>query len=172
MISRCSFRSLALLTLLSATAAQAQIYRCTDEGGHKEYTDRRKGNHCVLLDLPEASIPAPAARAPAAAPRARAPAAGLQGATPAATAAGFPRVNTAEQKARDADRRQILTDELNAETQKLGELRREFNNGEPERRGDERNYAKYQERTAGLRDAIARSETNVEALRRELSNIR
>ncbi|WP_229474435.1 DUF4124 domain-containing protein [Pseudoduganella lurida] len=157
-----------MLALLFATAAQAQIYRCTDESGHKEYTDRKKGNHCVLLDLPEASIPAPAARAPAAAPRARAPATGAAAAAPAA----FPRVNSAEQKARDADRRQILTDELNAENQKLAELRREFNNGEPERRGDERNYAKYQERTAGLREAIARSETNVDALKRELSNIR
>jgi predicted RNase H-like nuclease (RuvC/YqgF family) len=81
-------------------------------------------------------------------------------------------VDSAEQKARDADRRQILTDELNAEMQKLGELRREFNNGEPERRGDERNYAKYQERVAGLKTSIARSEQNVEALKREIANIR
>jgi hypothetical protein len=50
--------------------------------------------------------------------------------------------------------------------QKLAELRREFNNGEPERRGDERNYAKYQERVAALRDSISRSEKNVDALKR------
>ncbi|WP_307720835.1 DUF4124 domain-containing protein [Pseudoduganella lutea] len=164
-----------LLVLLTATAgASAQIYRCTDAEGRKEYTDRQvRGKACVLLDLPNAAIPAPPPRE---LPRPRA-----QGASPSASAASpaprtspsaFPRVDVAEQKARDADRRQILTDELNAETQKLGELRREFNNGEPERRGDERNYAKYQERVANLRDAIARSEQNVQALQREIANIR
>ncbi|WBS04133.1 DUF4124 domain-containing protein [Pseudoduganella sp. SL102] len=164
-----------LLFLLTATAgASAQIYRCTDAEGRKEYTDRQiRGKQCVLLDLPNAAIPAPPPRE-AARPRPLAPA---PAASPAPRAASpgpvaFPRVNTAEQKARDADRRQILTDELNAEMQKLGELRREFNNGEPERRGDERNYAKYQERVASLRDAIARSEQNVAALQREIANIR
>ena len=34
------------------------------------------------------------------------------------------------------------------------------------------NYAKYQERVASLRDAIARSEQNVAALQREIANIR
>jgi hypothetical protein len=169
MIARCSL----LLVLFTATAgAGAQIYRCTDADGRKEYTDRQiRGKACVLLDLPNAAIPAPPPRESA--PRPKAPAAATpapRAAAPAST--GFPRVDTAEQRARDADRRQILTDELNAEMQKLGELRREYNNGEPERRGDERNYAKYQERVASLRDAIARSEQNVAALQREIANIR
>ena len=151
-----------LVLALMAGSAQAQIYRCVDANGHKEYTDSRKGNHCVLLDVPGA-IAAPAARA--AAPvkgRPQVPAAASQ----------FPRIDNAEQKARDADRRAILTEELNAEMKKLAELKVEFNNGEPERRGDERNYAKYQERVATLRDSISRSEKNVEALRREIANIR
>ncbi|HWW70345.1 MAG TPA: DUF4124 domain-containing protein, partial [Duganella sp.] len=76
------------------------------------------------------------------------------------------------QRARDADRRAILEDELKNETQKLAELRKEFNGGEPERRGDERNYAKYQERVAAMRDSISRSEKNVDALKREIANIR
>jgi hypothetical protein len=163
MIARCS---LTLVAALFMASAQAQIYRCTDPSGHKEYTDRKKGGNCVALDLPEPLIPAPPKREGAPRPR---PAAAAPASVPPAA---FPRVDTAEQRARDADRRQILTDELNAEMQKLGELRREYNNGEPERRGDERNYAKYQERVAGLKDAIARSEQNVEALKREISNIR
>ena len=174
MIARCSL----LLVLLMATAGvSAQIYRCTDTEGRKEYTDRQiRGRQCVLLDLPNAAIPAPPPRESA--PRPRPPGANPSvspSASPSGSAAprtGFPRVDTSEQRARDADRRQILTDELNAEMQKLGELRREFNNGEPERRGDERNYAKYQERVASLRDAIARSEQNVAALQREIANIR
>ena len=152
--------------MLVCVGAQAQIYRCTDANGHKEYTDRKKGAECVALDLPEPLIAAPPKREGA--PRARPPA--TAAASPAPSA--FPRVDTAEQRARDADRRQILTDELNAEMQKLGELRREYNNGEPERRGDERNYARYQERVAGLKEAIARSERNVDALKREIATIR
>lgn len=162
-------RTRILLPLLLVSAAvQAQIYRCVDAAGHKEYTDRKKGSHCVALDLPDPVIAAPVRReAPAARPRQSSAAA-----TPAVAAGAFPRVDSVEQKARDADRRQILTDELNAEMQKLGELRGEFSNGEPERRGDERNYAKYQERVANLKTAIARSEQNVEALKREIANIR
>ncbi len=93
-------------------------------------------------------------------------------ATPAVAPPNFPRVDTSEQKARDADRRAILTDELNTENRKLADLRKEFNNGEPERRADERNAAKYQERVAGLKDSIARAENNVEMLKRELANLK
>jgi len=65
-----------------------------------------------------------------------------------------------------------LLDEMKTEEQKLADIRREYNNGEPERRGDERNYAKYQERSAALKDDLARTEKNVEALKRELGNLK
>lgn len=154
------FQGLALLALSGAAQAQ-QIFLCVDAEGRKELTDTRKGKNCKLLDLPGASIPAPAGARRGATPSA-----------PAVAPANFPRVESSEQKARDADRRAILTDELNTETRKLAELRKEFNNGEPERRADERNAAKYQERVAGLKDSIARSESNVEMLKRELANIK
>lgn len=86
--------------------------------------------------------------------------------------ADFPKVNTSQQKARDDDRRGILTDELRDEEKKLADLRRDFNNGEPERQGGERNYAKYQERVAQMKDNIGRAEKNVDALKREIANIR
>ena len=54
----------------------------------------------------------------------------------------------------------------------LAELKAEYKGDEPDRLGNEKNYAKYQERVATLRDAIGRSERNIEALRREISNIR
>jgi len=152
-------QGLALLALSGAAQAQ-QIFLCVDADGRKELTDTRKGKNCKQLDLPGASIPAPGGH------RGGAPAA------PAVAPANFPRVESSEQKARDADRRAILTDELNAESRKLADLRKEFNNGEPERRADERNAARYQERVAGLKDSIARTESNVEALKRELANIK
>lgn len=145
-------------------SAQGQIFLCVDASGHKELTDTRKHASCKPLDIPGA-IPAPARRAENARPRAQSP-------SPAATPSDFPRVDSSEQKARDADRRAILMEELNGEQSKLNELRKEFNGGEPERRGDERNYAKYQERVASLKDSISRSEKNVEALKREIQNIR
>ncbi len=152
---------LALLAVSGAAQAQ-QIFLCVDADGRKELTDSsRKGKNCKMLDLPGATIPAPSG-----ARRGSAPAA------PAVAPANFPRVESSEQKARDADRRAILTDELNTENRKLADLRKEFNNGEPERRADERNAAKYQERVAGLKDSIARAEQNVEALKRELANIK
>ena len=51
------------------------------------------------------------------------------------------------------------------------ELRREFNNGEPERRGDERNYQRYLDRVADMRAGIARKEADIAALKRELAKL-
>ncbi len=155
-----------LALVLGWTAqAQAQIYLCTDASGHKELTDTSKPG-CKLLDVPGASIPAPPRRSGNGAALPTPPRA------PVTSPTDFPRVDSAEQRARDADRRGILDEELRSEQQKLADLRREFNNGEPERRGDERNYAKYQERVGTMRDSISRSEKNIEALKREIANIR
>ena len=93
-------------------------------------------------------------------------------ASAAVTPSDFPRVDSAQQRARDDDRRGILNEELRLEQERLAGLKAEFKGGEPDRLGNEKNYAKYQERVATLRDAIGRSERNIEALRREISNIR
>jgi universal stress protein E len=76
------------------------------------------------------------------------------------------------QRVRDTDRRRVLEDELRSEEDRLARLKAEFNNGEPERRGDERNFALYAERVQRLREDVARSESNVSALRRELALLR
>lgn len=144
---------------------QAQeVYVCVDENGVKEYKNTGVTKGCRKVDLPDVTtVPAPVRKsAPAPAPTAKA----------TTTPPEFPRVDTGTQKTRDGERRQILSDELKAEERKLSELKQEFNNGEPERRGDERNYAKYQDRVASLKDDIGRTEKNVEALRRELDKLR
>jgi hypothetical protein len=78
-------------------------------------------------------------------------------------------VDAGEQKSRDSDSRQILELELRkAEAREL-ELLREYNNGEPERRGDEtRNYQKYLDRVAELKASLARNESDIAGIRREL----
>lgn len=165
------FLRLALLAGLAAhdgARADSVVYKCVAKDGRVEFTDINKPG-CKVLDLPGyISAPAPRA-APAVTMR---QGAGRPAAGAAPNPVGFPRVDTATQRARDDDRRAILEDELRSEERKLTDLKRDFNNGEPERQGNEKNYAKYQERVAQMRDDIGRSEKNIEALRRELANIR
>jgi hypothetical protein len=151
----------------AALAQASDIYLCIDEQGNKSYQNVGSGKGCKRVDVgPVLSMPAP--RLPA----------GRSAMQPAVeerasvSPASFPRVDRDTQRTRDSDRRRILEDELKAEEDRLARLRTEFNNGEPERRGDERNYALYQERIQRLREDIARVETNVGALRREIALLR
>ena len=151
----------------AALAQSSDIYLCVDDQGNKSYQNVGSGKGCKRVDVgPVLSMPAP--RQPA----------GRSAMQPAVeerasvSPASFPRVDRDTQRTRDSDRRRILEDELKAEEDRLARLRTEFNNGEPERRGDERNFALYQERIQRLREDIARVETNVGALRREIALLR
>ena len=160
-------RQLAGLIVLIVVAAYAQaqsdVYLCVDDSGKKEYKNNGATKGCKRVDLPGImTIPAPAKKtsAPAAA------------AKNTASPPEFPKVDSSTQKARDGERKQILLDELKSEEQKLVNLKKEYNNGEPERRGDERNYAKYQERASGMKDDLNRVEKNIDALKREIANVK
>jgi hypothetical protein len=185
-----TLRQLRVCALLAAlpVAAHAQIWRCEGPGGVVEYSNSPASGRdarCRTVDLPSiTTIPAPrlpagAASAPAPAPAnpartgAASPAAAPgPGGTASAAPAGFPRVDTAAQRTRDLDRRRILEDELRKEESRLSGLRAEFNGGEPERRGDERNFQRYLDRVQRLKDEIARSESSVASLRREMAALR
>lgn len=147
----------ALLTLTSALAwADGDVYLCVDKDGNKEYRNSGPTKGCKKVELPSiTTVPAPAKHSGTTAKAASAP-------------SDFPKADGTAQKARDNDRKQILQDELKSEEQKLADLKKSYNNGEPERLGDEKNYAKYQERVASMQEDIARSEKNVDALKREL----
>jgi hypothetical protein len=167
-----------LIGLCAAGSSASQtIFRCPSINGVTQYTNdaaeaqRQRcepmtgGNLTVVQTRP----------AVAAAPGAAAPSTGTQPVRLAAAspAAGVPRpadqrVNPSEQRQRDADARTILEGELRKEEAALAELRRDFNNGEPERRGDERNYQRYLDRVAAMREQIARKEGDIAAIRREL----
>jgi hypothetical protein len=156
-----------LLILLSAAIgaahAENEIYKCVGPNGGVEYKNNGPTKDCKKLELQGISvIPAP----PASAKR--------QGSVQTASLksssspADFPRIDSGTQKTRDNDRRQILLDEMKSEQDKLAGLKKDYNNGEPERQGDERNYSKYQERVTAMKDDISRTEKNIEALEREL----
>lgn len=81
------------------------------------------------------------------------------------------RIDPAAQRARDSDARKILEDELKGEEDRLAAMQRDFNNGQPERQGDEKNFQKYLDRVNDMRAAIARKQTDIAALKRELQKL-
>ena len=77
-----------------------------------------------------------------------------------------------EQKARDSDSRGILESELKKAEAKLSEQQKEYNNGEPEKQGIEgRNYQRYLDRVAELKDSIARNQSDIAGLKREIGRL-
>lgn len=162
---RTSLLTLCLVTCGATLAQDASkpVYRCP--GPPVLYTDalsaaeaRDKG--CRLIEgTPITVVQSPQRARP--------------GNGPAASAArpGDAKVDPAAQRARDSDARRILADELKTEEDRLAALQKEYNNGEPERRGDERNYQKYTERVAEMKAAITRKEADIAALRRELAKL-
>jgi len=168
-------RQLSVLFLLSSifvftspwASAQSEIYLCDDGRGSKEYKNTGTTKGCKKIDLPGLTTIPGLPRKPASAVTTNS-----RSASAVSSPADFPRVDSSTQKSRDNDRRQILLDEMRTEEQKLEALRRDFNNGEPERRGDERNYAKYQDRVAAMKDELGRTEKNIDALKREIGNLK
>ncbi len=153
---------LILLVGVQALAhAQGDVFVCVDENGKKLYQNKGAGKGCKKMDLQDITVvPAPALPAPGKKTQGK----------PASSPSDFPKVDEGTQKARDSDRKLILQEELKAEQQKLANLKKDYNNGEPERQGNERNFAKYQERTNLMKDDIGRTEKNIEALQREIAN--
>ncbi|HRL36344.1 MAG: hypothetical protein KBF22_08380, partial [Ottowia sp.] len=84
-----------------------------------------------------------------------------------------PRIDTPEQRARDSDAKAILEQELRRAEAKQAELVKEYNNGEPDKIGGEaRNYQKYLDRVAEMKASIARNQSDIDGLKRELSRLR
>lgn len=155
-----------LAAVLGAGAAQAQtrIFRCGNTYTNDAHEAQAKG--CKPLDggnvtvVQGTKVQSAAVRPTSAVASPSAP-----GALPGA------RIDAGDQRARDADARQILEAELKKAEARRTELTREYNNGEPERRGDERNYQKYLDRVAELKVAIERNESDIAGIKRELSRL-
>jgi hypothetical protein len=167
---RLPIAALALVVLAAPVAAQTPVYRCpgppvlyTDQLTPQEARERGcrtvEGAPVTIVQTPKPRVPASAA------------AAGTNGAGASPARPADARVDPADQRARDSDARRILNAELRREETRLAEMQREFNNGEPERRGDERNYQRYLDRVAEMRAAIQRKEADIAAIKRELAKL-
>ena len=153
---------LLLCALGTAWSQGGTVYRCP--GPPVLYTDQitpvqAKDRGCRTIEGAPITVVSP--------PKPR-PVAG-NSASSGAPRASDAKVDAGEQRARDSDARKILDAELKREEAKLAELHKEFNNGEPERKGDERNFQKYQDRVEEMKAAIARKQSDIAALKRELA---
>ena len=84
----------------------------------------------------------------------------------------LPRVSEDTQKARDDERRRILEQELADETVQLAQAKEQLAAQESSRSGNERNYQRFLERVQPYRDAVATHERNLEAIKREIANLK
>ena len=89
----------------------------------------------------------------------------------AAASRATERIDPGVQRERDNDARRILGDELAREEARLAELKRDYNDGQPERLGSERNYQRYLDRVAEMKAGILRKEADIAALKRELAKL-
>ncbi len=161
---------LALLAPLPGAALGGTVYRCP--GPPILYTDAltpedAKSRGCHTIEgAPVTVIQAVKPRAPAAS--------NPNGAGSGARAGESrieARIEPATQRQRDSDARRILDAELRREEDKLAALKRDYNNGEPERRGDERNFQNYLDRVALMKANISRSESDILSIKRELGKL-
>jgi len=148
--------------------AQERVFRC--EGKPVEYINNpeiAKSRGCKLMEGGNITI-VQGTKPQAGGSAANAP---RNAASPAARS-GNDRVDGAAQRQRDSDARAILETELRRAEERLAEARKSYANGEPEKQGIEsRNYQRYLDRVAELKAALARAESDVEGIRRELARL-
>jgi len=154
-----SLRALIFVTFVlpagPACAQVTEIYKCIEKSGRPLYTsDKRetRGKKCELVTR-EINV------APAQRPRAGNP-------------SSFPKETAAERANAKGRQREILEKEFVAEQQALAKAKQDLAEQESVRSGDERNYARVEQRLQPFKDSVELHEKNIEALRRELNNLR
>lgn len=158
---------ISLLLLALASSAQADIYKCVDENGHTTYTNEKAGTQargCTLMSREQSvsTVPAPARKSNS----------GANGTTATSTPSHFPKVDDSTQKTRDNDRRKILEQELANEEKLLDTAKKDLAEQEAVRQGDEKNYQKYLDRIQRYKDSVRLHERNIEAIRKEIGNLK
>jgi hypothetical protein len=159
--------------LLNAPAvAQEAIYRCGNE-----YTNAPSaGTLCERLAMQAVTVisgtrPVVASQQPnplaQSEPKAERPALKPSVASPLIEPA---RQANPAQSERDAQAREIVSQELTKAREQLAQLQQAYQQGEPEKWASEaRNHQKYLDRVAALKAQIERTERDIDSLQRELA---
>ena len=154
-----------------AAFAQDRIYRCGNEYTNNATQAKERG--CKLVEggnvtVIQGSRPSGGGGAASSGGSSAASSSSATSASPACA----PRVTNNDQRARDSDARAILEAELRKAEARHAELVKEYNGGQPERNAlDLRNPQRYMERTAELKASVARSESDIAGIKRELSRL-
>jgi hypothetical protein len=150
------------LGIAAAVSARAQttqletIWSCKDGNGRTHVTNLKEdtvGKDCRIVQQQRVSV-VPAAAKPAA----KAP-------------AGFPKESASDRVASKAKQKETIERELGQEQSMLADARKKLAEQEAVRSGNESNYAKVLERLKPYQDTVEVHEKNVEALKRELTNL-
>ena len=155
-MSRYGALVLLALGLAASTPVCAQLktlWNCKDASGRTTLTDQKAdtvGKDCRIVSEERVTVvPASKAKSPA----------------------NFPRESQAERASMKAKQKDTLEKELNQEEAMLADARKKLSEQEAIRAGDEKNYAKVLERLKPYKDTVEVHEKNVEALKRELTNL-
>ncbi len=163
---------ISLAAAMAAASAQAQtrIWRCGNAYTNDPVEAKTKvckaveGGNVTIVEGTKVASPAPAA-APASG-------GGGGGMKVASAPPSSQRIDSNEQRARDADARAILESELKKAEARRNELAKDYNNGEPDKQGIEsRNNQRYLDRVAELKASLARSESDIAGIKRELARL-
>ncbi len=146
-----------VLAALLAGPARAQtvteIWKCKGRDGRWTYTNDRNEAEKLKCEVVTRQVNvAPASKAPAG-------------------SAGFPKETASERSGARERQRGILEKELATEQTALAKAQQDLAAQEAIRTGDERNYARVEERLQPYKDSVETHQKNIEALRRELSNL-
>ncbi len=164
------YLSAALLGLVALPVRADIMYECVDSAGHKSFSNIKssdKSARCTAMDLgPLTTVAPPATQGPSSGGTPTKPS------TKTPTPPSFPKVDDGTQKSRDTDRRRILEGELALEQSALEQAKKELATQETTRNGDERNYQKVIDRVQKYKDTVALHARNVEAIQKEISNLR
>ncbi|MBA2674134.1 hypothetical protein [Ramlibacter sp.] len=161
---------ISLAAAMAAAGAQAQtrIWRCGNAYTNDPVEAKTKvckaveGGNVTIVEGTKVANPAPAP----------ATSNGGGGTKVASAPPSSQRVVSSEQRARDADARSILESELKKAEAKHNEMVRDYNNGEPDKQGIEsRNHQRYLDRVAEMKAGIARNESDIAGIKRELARL-
>jgi len=143
--------------------AATEIFKCKGADGHWTYTnDRREAEKqkCEVVTRQVNVAPAPPVPPPQQRPAAR-----------NQRPADFPKENANDRATARDRQREILEQELANEQAALAKAKQDLAEQESVRSGNERNYARVEERLQPYKDSVETHEKNIEALRRELNNL-
>lgn len=146
--------------VLFATSARAEICMFRDAEGNVTYTNVT------------AAAPRDAKKIRCFKSANTAPAAATAAPQPQSAGANFPSVDRDTQRERDNERRSLLEAELATEQQRLQQALRQLEEQESVRQEGEANSQQFLDRVQPFRDAVENHERNVQALQRELTNLR